>query len=54
MQITIEQKILKARQENAKVKLEDVIEDNSMPSPSNDVQEEIKFICNNLGRNTFT
>jgi len=43
----------KAIQENAKIKLEDLIEDNNLPGPNPDQQEQIKFICNNTGKNNF-
>jgi hypothetical protein len=46
----MEQKIKKAIKENVRVKLEDVIEDNTMPAPPQDQQEEIRGICNTIGR----
>ena len=36
-----------------KVRLEDIVEDGNLPSPSAEVQENIKFICNNTGKNNF-
>ena len=46
-------KIQKALQENAKVRLEDLIEDSNMAGPPPEAQEQIKFICNNTGKNNF-
>lgn len=44
----------KAISENAKVRLEEVIEDPNISLPKEDIQEQIKFICNNTGKNNFT
>lgn len=54
MQLTIEQKLQRALQENAKVKLEDVVEDSNLPGPNQEDQEAIKFICNSTGKNNFS
>ena len=53
MQQQLDSKIQKAIQENFKVRLEDLIEDSSMPGPPPEAQEQIKFICNNTGKNNF-
>jgi len=44
----------KAIQENAKIRLEDILEDTNMTTPTPEIQESIKFICNNTGKNNFT
>lgn len=49
----MDQKLKKAIKEGVKVKLEDVIEDNSMPAPPQEQQEEIRGICNTIGKGNF-
>lgn len=53
LQSTIEEKLQRAISENVKVKLEDIIEDSLMAGPSQETQEDFKFICNNTGKNNF-
>lgn len=53
MQAVLEQKIQMAINEKKKVKLEDLIEDSNMDGPPSEIQEKIKFICNNTGKNNF-
>lgn len=35
------------------MRLEDLIEDPMLQLPSQDAQEQIKFICNNTGKSNF-
>lgn len=49
----MEQKINKALADGNKLRLEDLIDDTNMPGPNETVQEQIKFICNNTGKNNF-
>lgn len=53
MQQLLDAKIQRAISENFKVRLEDLIEDSNMPGPPPEAQEQIKFICNNTGKNNF-
>ena len=49
----MEAKIQKAISENNKMRIEDLLDDPSMPGPNETIQEQIKFICNNTGKNNF-
>ena len=46
-------KIQKALSDGSKMRIEDLLEDPSMAGPNETVQEQIKFICNNTGKNNF-
>lgn len=49
----IDSKLEKALSESVKIRLEDLLEDLSLPTPSDNCQEQIKFICNNTGKSNF-
>lgn len=49
----IDKRINDTKTQKSKLRLEDLIEDPLLQLPSQDSQEQIKFICNNTGKSNF-